>query len=72
MWQILYPPKNGVSLGSYLIKNGNFCQKGQTKTALAPKHANFFEIVKIGQKVGFLALCPGQTGPLPRKKIVGT
>ena len=35
------PPANGVSVGSYLVKNGLFCQKGQTKTALPHKSANF-------------------------------
>ena len=35
------PPANGASLGGYLVKNGLFVKKGQTKTALAPKQANF-------------------------------
>ena len=24
----------------------------------------------LGQKIGFSALCPGHTGPLPRKQIL--
>ena len=38
---------SGTSLGCYLVKNGFFVKKGQTKTALAPKCANFFEMVLI-------------------------
>ena len=40
VWQISYPPANGASLDSYLVKNDFCSQKGEnglTKIALAAK-----------------------------------
>ena len=31
MWQISYPPVNGASLGSYLVKMGFFVKKGENR-----------------------------------------
>ena len=36
MWQITYPPANGASLGSNLVKNVLFVKKGEYFCGLAP------------------------------------
>ena len=55
MWQISYPA-NGVSLGSYLSKNGFFEQKqakwGQSKQLWHPNLRTFFDAVMIFELVG--------------------
>ena len=48
MWQISYPPANGASLGSYLVKNGLFCQKrGIRKQLWHPNVQTFTEMILI-------------------------
>ena len=42
MWQISYPTENGASLGSYLVKNGLFRQKGANENLPRPKPANLY------------------------------
>ena len=41
LWQISYPPANGASLGSYLVKNGLFSKRVKIKIAQAAKLAYF-------------------------------
>ena len=61
------PPANGASLGSYLVKNGVIAQNFSSIPSQIDDRA-LDDI--LGQKVGFSALCPGHTGPLPKKQQI--
>ena len=54
MWQISYPPANGASLGSYLVKSALSCKKGANENSSSTQTCKLYfaspEIIEV--KIG--------------------